>query len=54
MFENQRIGMIGQNKYSWSNGSCFDQNQNAEFPYYSIGAVILKNISIRGFKMSDL
>jgi len=46
--------MIRQNKFSWSNGSHFDQNEDAEFPYYSIGAVILKNISIRGFKLSDI
>jgi hypothetical protein len=53
LLQNDKIGLKNKEISKWSNGSKHDQDQFAEFPYIIVGAVICKNICIKGFKNNE-
>jgi hypothetical protein len=50
IFQLKKLEIENEKASSWSNGSLFNQNQDAKFPYIVEGAIIIRNIQISGFK----
>jgi len=50
IFQLKKLEIENEKASSWSNGSLFDQDQDAKFPYIVEGAIIIRNIQISGLK----
>ena len=53
IFSSNFFGIQGEEKFSWSNGSKFNQDETAKLPYLTVGAVVARNIVIQGIKSNQ-
>ena len=50
IFYLKKLEIEYEKESSWSNGSLFNQDEDAKFPYIIVGAIIIRNIQISGMK----